>query len=79
MDRILPFFDPPPLCGQFLYPEGGQKQTFLTPSPHLVHVVIERPLLLESMPQSLRHTDPVWQKLFQVKMALIFMIFTNLS
>ena len=42
VDRILPFFDPPPLRGQFLYPERGQKQTFLTPSPpHLVHVIIE--------------------------------------
>ena len=45
MDRILQFFDPLPLRGQFLYPERGQKQTFFTPSPpHLVHVVIERPL-----------------------------------
>ena len=32
-------------CGEFLYPERGQKQIFLTPSPpHLVHVVIEWPL-----------------------------------
>ena len=45
-DRILPFFDPP-LPGQFLYPERGQKQTFfdplLPPPPHLIHVVIEWP------------------------------------
>ena len=33
VDRILPFLAPPPLRGQFLYPERGQKQTFLTPSP----------------------------------------------
>ena len=35
---------PPPLCGQFLYPERGQKQRLfdLLP-PHLVHVVIEWP------------------------------------
>ena len=46
VDRILPFFDPPPLRGQFLYPERGQKQTFFDPSPlHLVHVVIEWPLI----------------------------------
>ena len=33
-----------PLCGQFLYPEHGQKQTFFDPlPPHLVHVVIEWP------------------------------------
>ena len=33
VDRILPFFDPPPhlLSGQFLYPERGQKQTFFDP------------------------------------------------
>ena len=43
-DIILPFFDPPPLRGQFLYPERGLKQTFfeLLPPP-LVHVVIECP------------------------------------
>ena len=29
VDRILPFFDTPlPLCGQFLYPESRQKQTY---------------------------------------------------
>ena len=43
VDRILPFSDPPPLRGQFLYPERGQKQTFFDPPPHLVHVVIESP------------------------------------
>ena len=37
-------FWPPPLRGQFLYPERGQKQTFLTPRVH-VHVVIECPLM----------------------------------
>ena len=45
MGRILPLFNPFPLCGQFLYPEHGQNRHFLTPSPpHLVHVVIECPL-----------------------------------
>ena len=37
------FLTTPPLRGQFLYPECGQKQTFfdtLSP-PHLVHVVFE--------------------------------------
>ena len=49
VDRILPFFDPPPLRGQFLYPERGQKQTFFDPfPPHLVHVVIEWPLAKSS-------------------------------
>ena len=39
-------FRPTPLCGQFLYPERGQKQTFFDPlPPHLVHVVIECPLI----------------------------------
>ena len=82
VDRILPFFVPsPPLRGQFLYPELGQKLTFfdllppkegcnrgvacsllklgwvhcklpnlLQPSllpPHLVHVVIECPLMVD--------------------------------
>ena len=46
VDRILPFLDPSP-CGQFLYPEHGQKQTFFDPlPPHLVHVVIECSLTL---------------------------------
>ena len=45
VDRILPFFDPTPLRGQFLYPEHGQKQTFFDPlPPHLVYVVTEWPL-----------------------------------
>jgi hypothetical protein len=35
----------PPLRGQFLYPERGHKQTVLTPPPHLVHIVIEWPLM----------------------------------
>ena len=42
------FFDPTPPRGKFLFPERGQKQTFLTPPPppppHLVHVVIDWPL-----------------------------------
>ena len=33
MDRILPIFDPPPLSGQFSYPERGQKWTFFDPLP----------------------------------------------
>ena len=33
VDRILQFFDPPTLRGQFLYPKRGQKQTFFDPSP----------------------------------------------
>ena len=42
VDKILPFYAPSPLLGQFLYPERGQKQTFFDPlPPHLVHVVIE--------------------------------------
>ena len=45
VDKNLPFFDPP-LHGQFLYSERGQKQTFFDPlPPHLVHVVIERSLV----------------------------------
>ena len=45
MDRILTFFaPPPPLRGQFLYPERGQKLTFFDPlPPQLVHVVIDAP------------------------------------
>ena len=41
-------FDPPtPLPGQFLYSERGQKQTVFEPlPPHLVHIVIEWPLIL---------------------------------
>ena len=35
-------FCPPPLRGQFLYLERGQKQTFFDPlPPNLVHLVIE--------------------------------------
>jgi hypothetical protein len=48
VERILPFFDPPPplMRGQFLYLERGQKQTFFDPlPPHLFHVVIECPLI----------------------------------
>ena len=46
----MAFFEPPPLHGQFLYPERGQKQTFfdLPPPPHLVHVVTEWPLILNN-------------------------------
>jgi hypothetical protein len=36
VDRILPFFDPPPLRGHFLYPERGQKQTFFDPLPPFI-------------------------------------------
>ena len=36
VDRILPFFDPPPLRGQFLYPKLGQKQIFFDPLPPLI-------------------------------------------
>ena len=37
---------PPPLHGQFLYTEREQKQTFFDPfPPHLVHIVIEWPLI----------------------------------
>ena len=39
------FLTPPPLRGQFLYPEREQKQIFFDPfPPHFVHVVIEWPL-----------------------------------
>ena len=46
-NKFFAIFDPPPLHGQFLYPERGQKQTFFDPllPPHLVHVVIEWPLI----------------------------------
>ena len=33
LDRILPFFDPLPLRGQFLCSERGQKHTFFDPLP----------------------------------------------
>ena len=36
VDRILSFFDPPPLRGQFLYPERGQRQNFFDPLPPLI-------------------------------------------
>ena len=37
----------PPLLGQSLYPERGQKQIFFDPLPHhVVHVVIECPLIM---------------------------------
>ena len=40
------FLTPSPFREQFLYPERGQKQTFFDPlPPHLVHVVIEWPLM----------------------------------
>ena len=40
------FFTPSLLWGQFLYPHRGQKQRFFDPlPPHLVHVVIEWPLI----------------------------------
>ena len=36
------------MCGQFLYPEGRQKQTFFDAlHPHFVHVVIEWPLTFQ--------------------------------
>ena len=46
VDRILPFFDPnPPPCVDSFYTLSGDKNRhFLTPPPHLVHVVIECPL-----------------------------------
>jgi hypothetical protein len=47
-----PFFDPPPpMRGQFLYPECGQKPTFFDPlpPPHLVHLVIEWPLTINNL------------------------------
>ena len=64
--EICHFFTPPPLRGQFLYPERGQKQTFLTPSPpHLVHVVIEWPLPFFfshslTFTDSTEHTPNLW-------------------
>ena len=40
------FLTPPPCVDSFLYRECGQKQTFFDPlHPHLVHVVIECPLI----------------------------------
>ena len=45
VDRILPFFDPPPCVDSFYTLSVGKNRHFLTPSPpHLVHVVIECPL-----------------------------------
>ena len=39
-------FYPPPLRGQFLYSEHGQKRTFFDPlSPHLAQVANEWPIL----------------------------------
>ena len=48
VDRILPFFDPPPSCVDSFYTLSvDKKRHFLTPSPpHLVHVVIEWPLII---------------------------------
>ena len=50
----MPFFDlPPPLGGQFSYPEPGQKQTFFDRlPPHLVNVVKERPSKVEDVSPS---------------------------
>ena len=42
------FLTPPPPCGQFLYPEHGQKQTFFhpTPTPILSTQLLNDPLLV---------------------------------
>ena len=48
VDRILPFFAPPPCVDSFNTLSVDKNRHFLTPSPpppHLVHVVIECPLL----------------------------------
>ena len=52
LDRICHFLTPTPLRGQFLYPERGQKQNFFEPlpPPHLVHLVIEWPLITIASP-----------------------------
>ena len=53
VDRTLPLFDPPPLRGQFLYPEREQNKTFFGPlPPHLVHVVIKWPLIVVQIYQT---------------------------
>ena len=49
--EFCPFLTPsppyPPVRGQFLYHERGQKQIFFDSLPHhLVHVVIECPLIM---------------------------------
>ena len=44
MDRILQFFDPLPLRGQFYTLSVDKKYIFWPPPPHLVHIVIECPL-----------------------------------
>ena len=45
VDRILPFFDPPPCVDNFHTLSVDKNRHFLTPSPpHLVHVVKECPL-----------------------------------
>ena len=52
VDRILPFFDPPPpSCVDSFYTLSVDKNGhFLTPSPpHLVHVVIEWPLMCKNI------------------------------
>ena len=44
VDRILPFFYPPPPCVDSFYTLSVDKNRhFLTPPPHLVHIVIEWP------------------------------------
>ena len=44
VEKILLFFDPPLLRGQFLIPVRGLKQRFFDPlPPYLVYVVIECP------------------------------------
>ena len=54
MNRILPFLTS--LRGQFLYPERGQNRHFLTPyPPHLVHVVIEWPLIAKNIQNAFCH------------------------
>ena len=46
VDTILLFFDPPPCVDSFYTLNVDKNRDFLTPSsPHLVHVVIEWPLM----------------------------------
>ena len=71
VEIILPFFDPPSLRGQFLYPERGQKQTFVDPS-----LLILSTLLLNGPLSSrvgvvleLKTADPLWASdhMFELK------------
>ena len=63
------FWTPPPLRGQFVYPERGQKQIFFDPPPHLVHVVIECPLIRFPTDTTMNHSARThYARLYVLKM-----------